>query len=889
MRITPFLCVVCCVVPVTGNAEDERCIEIEEFVLAPAQPEHGSCFEVGVRVKVSGVPTVGYVLRTSGPVDHEKGPTSFDYYDAGRRLAYMQEDGQVHLRDNGAHDLDPRSHAFRVRVDTRDWPLGRHDLVLFAHNRPGDGSHIEDHRLFAVWVEEGGVGVADKSRLGEARFTRCDVVPSIVAPGGQVTLHLAWAGPGAGGVEVRQPYYVGPERSPTPFTHDATHVSYLTDDGDRLIRDNGAMDLSDELGVMELPLDTTGWPPGLYYLQVSLPTTVGQPDLRHAVVAVRAPEDHLDVRVSASWSMMAGTHADRMTRVEDGTLLHTTHYSTDAGQTWQARETGTIGSGSVQLRDGRVLGMAYRTVPIDGREGWYRGERYESTDGGRTVVGPLETQFHVPQAKAAHGHAPHPGPLYMRSIVERPDGSLVALMAGWFKGDDTPCPYNPRRPYSRTYTCESDDGGRTWRYLSTIGYDHIGSEGYNEGAMETLPDGRLIAVMRTGNMRDANCQDNPIMVSVSNDGGATWSAPRRTGAHGAFPDLAVLSDGNLALSYGRPGANIVFSRDHGTTWSDHTSVDPTPYSGYTSICEVGPGEILMAFGTKGRIDPQTGERSDGIRLARIRYRKQGDVSPLATLGNAGVSVVSLGEGFYDCAMYSQALGREECFALHLPENYASEKERFFPLIVFLHGAGRHHLSLVEIPQTREVIVRSPAVFLSPNGLNSWWVDSPIDPQSQYASFLEECIAFVTDHLHVSCDAQHRAIGGWSMGGFGSANFAGDHPHAFGAWAGIVALLDFPNAQYDAAHNHTVPAVFGDETQRTIFNPLGKAAALRGTRIMLITADSAFDRLMNEAFAATLTELGIQHSFVTLEGGHTLDVVLKAFPQVMGFFHDIIAE
>jgi S-formylglutathione hydrolase FrmB len=496
----------------------------------------------------------------------------------------------------------------------------------------------------------------------------------------------------------------------------------------------------------------------------------------------------------------------------------------------------------------------------------------------------LEMVFHVPQAKAAQGHALHPGPLYMRSIVERMDGSLVALMAGWFKGDDTPCPYNVKRPYSRTYTCESKDGGTTWDYLSTIGYDHIGSEGYNEGVMETLPDGRLIAVLRTGSMSDPKCQDNPIMVSTSDDGGATWSKPRRTGAHGAFPDLAVLSDGTLALSYGRPGANIAFSRDHGLTWSDHTSVDPTPYSGYTSITEIGPGEILMAFGTKGRIDPQNGDRSDGIRVARIQYAEQRDVAPLASLDQAGVSVVALGDGFYDCSFYSKSLKRNETFALHLPESYAPDQEELLPLIVFLHGSGRHHLSLIEMPQSRGVIRNSSAVFLSPNGSQSWWVDSPVDQKSQYASFLDECIALVTEHLAVSRDPQQRAIGGWSMGGFGSVHYAEKHSDDFRAWAGIVALLDFPNANYSAGDNHSVPAVLGNEAQQAAFNPLHGATALKGMNIMMVTADAAFDCKMNEAFSETLAQHEIPHTFSTLEGSHTIQVVQKAFPQVMAFFH-----
>ena len=772
---------------------------------------------------------------------------------------------------------------FAFRVDTQGWPQGKYDLVLFAHNRPGEGQHIKDQRLFSVVVEADGVRVTDVGAPAETRFTECGMTPSAVEAGGVAILRVAWKGPGAAGIEVRQPYYVRPEQSPPPFTCDGEHVSRVLDEGKGLVRDNGSLDLDEAPCVMALRFDTHGWPPGLYCLEITLPNGTGTPDLRHAVLNVRSPEDHLDVQVSPSWPMMPGTHADRMTRLANGMLVHTTHYSIDGGETWQARSTGTVGSGAVQLRDGRVLGMDYRKLPIEGREGWYTGQRYESTDGGETVQGPLETLFCVPQAKAARGHALHPGPLYMRSIVERPDGSLVALMAGWFKGDDTPCPHSPERPYSRTYTCESSDGGQTWRYLSTIGYDQIGSEGYNEGAMERLPDGCLIAALRTGNMRDRNCQDNPIMISMSNDGGATWSEPRRTGMHGAFPDLAVLSDGMIALSYGRPGANVAFSGDGGVTWTDTTSVDPTPYSGYTSICEVGPGEILMAFGTKARVDPHTGELSDGIRVARIRYRERSAVSPLSSLEQAGVSAEPLGEGFYDCEVLSKALGCKEHFALHLPTDYAPDRKSAFPLIVFLHGAGRHYRSLIEFPETRESIRQSPAVFLSPNGGNSWWVDSPADPESQYESFIEECVSLVTAHLNVSREARMRALGGWSMGGFGSANFAEQHPGEFGAWAGILALLDFPNPHYSAEDNHAVPGVLGDETHWPAFNPLEHAAALRGLRLMAITADAAFDRAMNQTFVATLTKLDIPHSFVVLQGGHRIDVVLKAFPQVMAFF------
>jgi photosystem II stability/assembly factor-like uncharacterized protein len=138
--------------------------------------------------------------------------------------------------------------------------------------------------------------------------------------------------------------------------------------------------------------------------------------------------------------------------------------------------------------------------------------------------------------------------------------------------------------------------------------------------MRRLPGGELLAVLRTGNERDIHCQDNPIMWTVSRDEGRTWSPPQRTGVEGAFPSLAVLSDGLVVMSYGRPGAMLVFSDDGGRTWTDPSVVDATPYSGYTDVAEIGPGLLLVGFGARGYLDPKTGIRSDQLRLARVRYQ-----------------------------------------------------------------------------------------------------------------------------------------------------------------------------------------------------------------------------------------------------------------------------
>lgn len=109
------------------------------------------------------------------------------------------------------------------------------------------------------------------------------------------------------------------------------------------------------------------------------------------------------------------------------------------------------------------------------------------------------------------------------------------------------------------------------------------------------------------------------MWTVSRDEGRTWTEPARTGLQGVFPGLAVLSDGRLAVSYGRPGAMVAFSDDGGRTWTDETVVDTTTYSGYTDVVELRPGVLLVGYGARDYIDPATGDRSDQLRLAEIRY------------------------------------------------------------------------------------------------------------------------------------------------------------------------------------------------------------------------------------------------------------------------------
>ncbi len=594
-------------------------IRLDEFSIQPTSLSLGEAFTVRAKASARGIRLGSFLLRTADEVRREATIPGLPLYSNGKY--YVEESGTYFLRDNGPLDQDPASGAFTMKVDTAGWREGDYTFAFFASSRPAEGPFVIARNDFAVSVRGNRVIIED---LGPANAHRSrkilafSVQPTRITQGGPVTICLETSD--VQGIQLTDSCYIAARETLPGFQYDSDKKkSFYGRPSSEPIEDNGEYDRNSAPGKISLEIDTNGWPPGTRHFLLNAIGLAGSAvDYRSLAIQVVGPGDQFLVTVEPSRPFASGTHFNRFLKLPDGTLLSEGKLSHDGGRSWQDG-AGRFGVGGEVLTDGRVLGLDYRCLPVKDREGWYAAARWFSEDRGKTFQ-PGEALFHVPQAKAAMGHGPHVGPLFMRSIVERRDGSLVALMAGWFKSDTALCPYGRGRPYSRTYVCESADGGKTWSYLTTIGYDQIGSEGYNEGSMKRLPGGELLAVLRTGNERDLGCQDNPIMAGISRDEGRTWSPPERTGVEGAFPSLAVLSDGVVVMSYGRPGAMLVFSRDGGRTWTDPTAVDTTAYSGYTDVVEIGPRELLVGFGAAAYLDPATGVRDDQLRLATVRYR-----------------------------------------------------------------------------------------------------------------------------------------------------------------------------------------------------------------------------------------------------------------------------
>ncbi len=229
-----------------------------------------------------------------------------------------------------------------------------------------------------------------------------------------------------------------------------------------------------------------------------------------------------------------------------------------------------------------------------------------------------------------------------------------------------------------------------------------------------------------------------------------------------------------------------------------------------------------------------------------------------------------GERVWECTHQSAVLGRAEAYTLVLPEAMPAKPT----LVVFLHGSGRNHRTLVEQPSTRATLAAVRSVILMPNGGASWWI------AAGYQEYVIELTRLIANAFAIP--ASRRGCGGWSMGAYGSIRLMEAYPKDFASWTGIIGLLDFPNPAYPARDNHAVPSVFGPASEWPAHNPMRDAGKLRGKRLWFASGKDAFDYRMNVAFDRRLDELRIPHEFETLTGAHVFSVVADALPRALAF-------
>src|SRR5690606_16459832 len=127
--------------------------------------------------------------------------------------------------------------------------------------------------------------------------------------------------------------------------------------------------------------------------------------------------------------------------------------------------------------------------------------------------------------------------------------------------------------------------------------------------------------------------------------------------------------------------------------------------------------------------------------------------------------------------------------VYLPPSYASQPQRRYPVVYFLHGysvGAEAYVNLLGLPDAldgaiadgaREMIVVLPDANTRYNG--SMYSSSPTN--GDWEGFIAQALgAYIDEHYRTIPSAESRGLSGHSMGGYGTLRIAMKHPGVFGS-------------------------------------------------------------------------------------------------------------
>jgi S-formylglutathione hydrolase FrmB len=137
--------------------------------------------------------------------------------------------------------------------------------------------------------------------------------------------------------------------------------------------------------------------------------------------------------------------------------------------------------------------------------------------------------------------------------------------------------------------------------------------------------------------------------------------------------------------------------------------------------------------------------------------------------------------------FSNFTQRNQPVNVILPTDYNADHS--YPAVYLLHGVGGNETDWVEATDILAYAAFYNFLLVMPDAEKSWYVDSPVVPESQYESYLvRELVPFIDANYSTAGDL-YRGITGVSMGGHGAILLALRQPKVFTAASSLSGALE----------------------------------------------------------------------------------------------------
>jgi S-formylglutathione hydrolase FrmB len=222
-------------------------------------------------------------------------------------------------------------------------------------------------------------------------------------------------------------------------------------------------------------------------------------------------------------------------------------------------------------------------------------------------------------------------------------------------------------------------------------------------------------------------------------------------------------------------------------------------------------------------------------------------------------------------VFSQKMQKNIRAVIITPDIYSSANE--LPVVYLLHGYIGNHLDWINKAKGFEKAadLYRMIIVCPDGGFSSWYWDSPVDPKSQYETFIsDELVKAIDSRYKTIKNRTGRGITGLSMGGHGALYLAIRHQDVFGvagSMSGGVDIRPFPD-NWDMAKKL---GSFAEHPERwennTVINLLNRLTPNSLAIIIDCGSDDFFFKV-NENLHQQMLYRNIPHDYISRPGGHT---------------------
>lgn len=219
----------------------------------------------------------------------------------------------------------------------------------------------------------------------------------------------------------------------------------------------------------------------------------------------------------------------------------------------------------------------------------------------------------------------------------------------------------------------------------------------------------------------------------------------------------------------------------------------------------------------------------------------------------------------------------------LPTSYDAQPHRRWPVTYVLAGTMNNYASFNNVVHGVELTKDFPAIVVSPNGNSGYWSDwynsGAFGPPEYETYVIDQLVPMIDATFRTIPTRAERAITGVSMGGYGAAMLAAEHPDLFADLSSISGADD-SNLPFLAGavsvsstfDGGAVDAIYGPRATEAVrwhgHNPVDLASNLRGLNIQVRTANGIPDPGIGEQPASAdtvscLIEAGVHAGSVDL--------------------------